>query len=105
MPAQVHRHEPEFARKRALNLFRPAKMVLRPAVDEQDRWRIHRPEVAHVELQPAAAFDAMRPHRLSPTLALTLICGSRHWPCRAWRKGHAAVQIGTAGPYPSTPHC
>ena len=58
--AQVERDEPELVGQRALVLLRPAEVVLRPAVDEQDRRRVRRSPLADVEPQAAAARDRVR---------------------------------------------
>ncbi len=58
--AEVVGHEPELVGERALVLLGPAEMVLRPAVDEQDRRPVRLAPLAHVQPQAAAA-----PHRVS----------------------------------------
>ena len=53
--AQVEGHQPELVPERAFVLLLPAEVVLRPAVDEQDRRAVRLPPLAHVQLQAAAA--------------------------------------------------
>ena len=67
--AQVEGDEPELVGQRALVLLGPAQMVLRPAVDEQDRRPVRLAPLAHVQPQTAAA-----PYRVD-------LIGS--WPLRA----------------------
>ena len=55
MTAQITGDQPEPVGQRAPILLRPAQVVLRPAVEEQDRRRIRVPPLTHVQLQPAAA--------------------------------------------------
>ena len=43
MATEIDRDQPELFDEVALELATPAQMVLRPAVDEQDRRRILRP--------------------------------------------------------------
>ena len=59
---QVVGDEPELLRERALVLLRPAEMVLRPAVNEEDRRPVRAPPLAHVQPESAATCDRMNPH-------------------------------------------
>ena len=53
--AEVEGDEPELVGERAVVLPGPAEVVLRPAVDEQDRRPVRPAPLAHVQPQPAAA--------------------------------------------------
>ena len=57
--AQIVGHEPKLVGQLALVLLGPAEVVLRPAVNEQDRRPVRPPPLADVQLQAAAA-----PHRV-----------------------------------------
>ena len=75
MAAQIVGHEPELVGQRALVLLGPAEMVLRPAVNEQDRRPVRPAPLAHVQPQAAAA-----PHRvnLHPSASVDGLCDCCH---------------------------
>src|SRR6266487_1161626 len=60
---QVIGHQPELVTKRAFILLVPAEMVLRPAVDEQDRRPVRLAPLAYVQLQAATALHRVSLHR------------------------------------------
>ena len=64
--AEVVGDEPELVGERALVLLRPAEVVLRPAVDEQDRRPVRLAPLAHVQPQAAAAPHLVNLHPPGP---------------------------------------
>src|SRR5947207_3075468 len=60
--AQVVGDQPELVPERALVLLVPAQVVLRPAVDEQDRRPVGLAPLAYVQPQAAAALDVVGLH-------------------------------------------
>src|SRR6266511_4116817 len=75
---QVVGDEPELVRERAFVLLGPAEMILRPAVDEQDRHPVRVAPLAHVQPQAAAAPHRMNLH--SPDSLLLVLCNRCHLP-------------------------
>ena len=76
MAAEVERHEAELVGQCALVLLGPAEVVLRPAVDEQDRRPVGVPPLPDVELQaPSAAHCVgLRRHVSPPSIGSTRLC-------------------------------
>jgi DNA-binding CsgD family transcriptional regulator len=70
--AQIVGHQPELAGERALVLLHPAEMVLRPAVDEQDRRPVLPAPLADVQGQATAAPHRVRLQRHDPLRAARL---------------------------------
>ena len=60
---QVVGDKAELVGERAVVLLCPAEMVLRPAVDEQDRRTVRRAPLAHVQSQPTAALHGVNLYR------------------------------------------
>jgi hypothetical protein len=60
----VERDHPEPARESAADLLRPARVALRPAVDEEDRAARAVAPLARVQPYPAATADLVRRDRL-----------------------------------------
>ena len=90
--AEVVRDEPELVGKRALVLLGPAEVVLRPAVDEEDRRPVRVAPLAHVQPQAAASLDRVDPRSLlrlrqSPSS----LASSRSWDRRDRGAGAAAA--------------
>ena len=105
MTAQITGDQPEPVGQRAPILLGPAQVVLRPAVEEQDRRRIRVPPLTHVQLQPAAAQHGACDHPLRHRRHRQLLFGS--WtPMVARLRAGSASGIGPyfAGPGPIVHH-
>src|SRR5437660_12398437 len=63
MPAKVERDDAERASEIAAYLVQPAKIALRPAVNEQQGGSPRVAPLSRVELEPAAAEDLVRSSR------------------------------------------
>ena len=87
MAAEVVGDEPELVGERAFVLLGPAEVVLRPAVDEQDRRPVRLAPLAHVQPQAAAAAHRVSLHPPGPHLVV--LCNRCHrvppWACRRQR--------------------
>src|SRR5690348_4462460 len=79
--AEVASDEPELPGERAVILPGPAEVVLRPAVEEQDRRPVWPAPLAHMEPQAAATPHGVCLHPADPRLAV--VChGCHRWsPC------------------------
>ena len=76
--AEVVGDEPELVGERALVLLHPAEVVLRPAVNEQDRRPVRLAPLAHVQPQAAAASHRVRLHPTGQLLLRPGLCDRCH---------------------------
>jgi hypothetical protein len=65
---EVIGNESKFVGERTFVLFLPAEMVLRSAMDEQDRWSVRLAPLAHVQPEAAAAPRRVHLHLPGPLL-------------------------------------
>ena len=57
MPAQIKRHQPVSLSQRPVHLLFPAKVMLRPAMNKQNRQPVFFAAIAHKQLYAVTALD------------------------------------------------